>query len=278
MSWSREGTELARPWFYLGRLPMHSATLLVAVFVLSMVVMTFLLAGGAAEAVAALVLTRGGLFSGKLWQLLTWPLVNFPDLWFAISMVFLYVFGRDVERTLGRVDFLKLAGGIGATLMVLTVLLPGARLAGSWSIGLGVFLAFAIMSPNALLIPFLNLTAKWWAIILLALNALMALAARDWPGLALLAGVVVATAVTLKWLGAASTLPWLVLPTIKFAGSRSPTVRESDRSRPVATSATASQARIDALLDKVTAQGLHSLTDEERRLLSDASQTLQRRK
>lgn len=276
MMWSRDGTELARPWFYVGKIPMHSVTLLVATFSVSMVVMTLLLAAGMASAVSALVLNQDGVFSGQVWRLISWPWVNFPDIWFVISMIFLYLFGRDIERTLGRVDFFKLASVIAAVVAVLTLLLPGARLAGSWYISFGLFLAFAIMNPSALIIPCFNITAKWWAILMLALNALMAVGSRDWGGLAQLAGMTAAAAVGLKWLGAAASLPWLVLPTVRFASKSQPSHKAS--SSPSISPVRATQARLDELLDKVAAQGLHSLTDEERRFLSHASETLQRRK
>lgn len=274
MMWSREGTDLGRPWFYLGRLPMYSAALLIAVFITAMVAVTITLAAGGESIVNALVLKRETVFTGRVWQLVTWPLVNFPDIWFAISMLFLYLIGRSVESVLGRVDFFKLVGVIAGVATGLTLLLPGARLAGSWSISFGVFLAFAIMHPSALVFPIVNLTAKWLALILLALNSLMAIASRDWTGLIQLWGVAVAAALGLKWLGAAPSLNWLTLPTLRLpARTRKPDSGAANAS----SSASVSPQDIDALLDKVAAQGLHSLTEAERRRLREASETLHRR-
>jgi membrane associated rhomboid family serine protease len=278
-----EFSEQGRPWFHVGRVAVTSTVLLVGVFSLSMVLVALL---GAAQAVG--FLSQLPLFSrlvwhGEVWRLVTWPLVNGPTIWFALSMLMLFFFGREVERVLGRSGLLKFAGWVAGALTVVTLLLPGAVLAGSDLIGFGIFLAFAIMHPGAPM--FFGLQTKWVAIILIAIHALQHLAARNWPGLIQLATLCVASAVVLQSMGAAYGLPWLRLPTIRFkrsggggrTGSAGLSRGEGGTGRGPS-GFVSPEREIDRLLDKVAAEGLHSLTDAERRILADASDRYQRRK
>lgn len=269
-----EYSEQGRPWFYLGRVPMYSATLLVAIFVVSMVVMTILAAAEAAGVLNALPLIQSSVFHGEVWRLVTWPLVNFPSIWFALSMLMLYWFGRTVEQMLGRVGLLKFVGWLAAALVVVTLLLPGAVLAGSRDLGFGVFLAFAIIHPSAMML--FGMTAKWVAIILVAISALSSLAAQDWAGLVQLATICAASAVILRMMGAAHSLPWLNLPRISLKTHSSGKTRPSPRALSEPRGTLTTQSEIDRLLDKVAEKGLHSLTDAERRLLAEKSEHLRR--
>lgn len=57
-----------------------------------------------------LLLSPGIWQQGTIWQLVTYPFVASPSdaFWFLISMVILFMFGRDVRSTLGRRDFWRL--------------------------------------------------------------------------------------------------------------------------------------------------------------------------
>jgi len=279
-----EFSEQGRPWFHVGRVAVTSTVLLVGVFSLSMVLVALLGAAQAVGFLSQLPLFSRSVWHGEVWRLVTWPLVNGPTLWFALSMLMLYFFGREVERVLGRSGLLKFAGWVAGALTVVTLLLPGAVLAGSDLIGFGIFLAFAIMHPGAPM--FFGLQTKWVAIILIAIHALQHLAQRNWPGLIQLATLCAASAVVLQSMGAAYGLPWLRLPAIRFkrpggGGGRAGSAGQSrgDGGSGGSPRALVSPEReIDRLLDKVAAQGLHSLTDAERRILADASDRYQRRK
>lgn len=276
-----EYSEEGRPWFQVGRVAVTSTVLLVGVFTLSMVAVTLLSAFKAVGLLTGLPLVTGAVWHGQIWRILTWPLLNTPSIWFALSMLMLFFFGREVERLLGRVGMLKFTGLLAAALVIVTLLLPGGSLAGSGLLGFGIFLAFAIMQPGTVML--FGLQAKWVALILIAISALGSLAGRDGVGLAQLATLCLASAVILKTMGAAYGLPWLNIPAITFKR------RSSSASRTPATGATrptgagprefvSPEPEIDRLLDKVAAQGLHSLTEAERRLLADASDRYQRRK
>ncbi len=271
-----EYSEEGRPWFHVGQVAVTSTVLLVGIFTLSMIVTTLLQAAQWVTVLNGAPLLTRGVWSGEVWRVLTWPLYNIPSLWFAISMLLLLFFGREVERVLGKRGMLKFAGWVAGALVAVTLLIPGGYLVGSGLIGFGIFLAFAIMQPGAAML-FGLLTAKWVAIILLAISALSALAQRDGVALVQLATLCVACAVTLKCMGAAYGLQWLNLPVIRFT-RRSSNRSESDGDRrPAPRSLPTLEPEIDRLLDKVAAQGLHSLTTDERRALDDASDRIQRR-
>jgi hypothetical protein len=94
-------------------------------------------------------------------------------------------------------------------------------------------------------------------------------------------------------MGAAYGLPWLRIPEVKFnrrgqktfSSSSSRASNASNASRSSRTSSgggprefVSNEPEVDRLLDKVAAKGLHSLTSEERQVLSDASERFKRRR
>jgi membrane associated rhomboid family serine protease len=285
-----EYSEEGRPWFYAGRVAVTSTVLLVGVFTLSMIVVTMLSAFRAESLISALSLDTSALWRGQIWRLVTWPLLNGPSIWFVLSMVMLFFFGREVERLLGRTGLLKFTGLLAAALTMVTVLLPRGQLAGCDQLGFGIFLAFAIIQPGALMM--FGLAAKWVALILIGISALGSLANRDGTGLVHLAVLCLASAVILKSMGAAYGLPWLRIPEVKFnrrgQKSFSSSSRASNASNASRTSRTSSgggprefvsnEPEVDRLLDKVAAKGLHSLSDQERQVLADASERFKRRR
>ena len=97
------------PITWVGRVPVYATTIIVALYVVSMVGVALALASGAEGALGKLTFnTESVLRGGELWRCLTYAFVNPPDPWFLISLVMLYIFGRDVEQYLGRKAFVRL--------------------------------------------------------------------------------------------------------------------------------------------------------------------------
>src|SRR5262245_5660672 len=74
---------------------------------LSAILVTF----GAGSILAWLQFDSAALWSsGQVWRLFTYAFVHAPSglLWFAIEMYLLFVFGREVERFLGRRAYIGL--------------------------------------------------------------------------------------------------------------------------------------------------------------------------
>ncbi len=258
------------PWFRVRGFGVTSAVLITGALGLSIVVTALLQAMDSPLLVQMFFHTR--LFwQGQLWRALTWPLLNPPDFWFVVSVVFLFWFGRMVEQTLGRADVLKLVGGVLAAQVLVGAVVPNTYLSGGRDIGFIVFLAYAIINPGGAMI--LGLAAKWWAIIAFAIRFLQEMARGDVPGMLQVVVILAATAVGLRMLGSAHSLPWLKLPEFRRAPKPGSLARESTDNRWRQEDQT-----IDSLLDKVAAKGLHSLSDKEREMLARHSEKLQRRR
>ena len=260
-----------RPMTYLGGMPVYATTLLILIYVASMIACTVLIgarSGGLLEQLA--FSSDDVLRHGKVWQFATYIFVNPPSFQFAIDMLMLWWFGRPLEQFFGRKIFLRfyllLVLFIPAVFTALGLLAP-MRIAGVPG-QLAVFVAFATLYPNAAL--FFNILAKWMAAVIVALQSMMFLAANDWPRLLAL------------WLTCGFAFLFvrherglLALPS--FAAWRRPKLRvlppppAASRRDEVVSDAS---SEMDALLDKIAKSGMASLTAKERARLERAREAL----
>ncbi|HYP15976.1 MAG TPA: rhomboid family intramembrane serine protease, partial [Opitutus sp.] len=175
-----ESPDDQQPVTWLRGYPVYAVHLVVAVFVASMLVTTVLQAASAHGVLAFLPFSSEAVLRGEIWRVATYGFFNPPSLWFAIDMLMIAWFGRELERFFGRNAFLKLYACLYLLPPVLLTVLGLWRpttLAGQTG-GFALFIAFATLYPNA---PMLfNLLAKWVAMILFGLFTLMALADNDW--------------------------------------------------------------------------------------------------
>src|SRR5438034_9183404 len=100
----------------------------------------------------------------QVWRLGSYAFVHYPSslLWFAIEMYFLFAFGREVERFIGRRAYIALYLILLVTPVALLAMCgPWQRfmLHGSWALHFGIFVAFATIYPRAEF--FLRIMAKW---------------------------------------------------------------------------------------------------------------------
>ncbi len=269
--------------------PVYAVHLLVAALVASMLVTTGLQFARADGVISVLSFHGEAVWRGEVWRVLTYGLMNPPSLGLAIELLMLAWFGREVERSLGRRDFLRLFAGLYLVRpLVFTALAP--VLPASFAGGTGafaVFIAFATLFPDAALL--FNLLARWVAWGLLALGALMALGARDGVRLLELAATSgFAFAFIRHHQGRWN---WPRLPRFRWArptpapapvprGAPVPVAARAGASRSAGTTppVAAPMAEVDALLDKIAQSGLHSLTPAERARLEAAREDLQRRR
>jgi hypothetical protein len=187
-------------------------------------------------------------------------------------MVMIVWFGREVEKVYGRNKFLAhfallyLAPPLALTLVGLkmpTVLVGEAG-------GFGLFIAFATIYPNVSF--FFGILARWLAIILVALYSLIALSQRDLASLiSLWATSALAFAFVRQQQG---RIEW---PSFRRAPDSVPERRPGTTSRPASSARSDSMAEIDALLDKIAASGIHSLTPKERAKLDAAHAEMKNR-
>jgi membrane associated rhomboid family serine protease len=259
-----------QPVTWVGRHPVHVTTLLVAVHVFAAIVACFLGGAGILGHLAfdsALVWQRG-----EFWQLATYAFVHSPSalLWFAVEMYMLFVFGREVERFIGRRAFIILYLFL---LLAPTVLLSlwglsdRAGIAGSPALHFGIFIAFATIYPNVQLL--LRIQAKWVAMALAAISTLQLLAYRDWSAMAVLWISIAAAFFFIRLRGVGPELVWW--SNLKSRWQPRPKFQVVPRSTPRRVVEPENvHDSIDPVLDKISKQGINSLTASERRALDRA--------
>jgi len=267
-----------RPVTWMGRYPVDVTTLLVGWHVAIAVMTCIIVAFGRGFVLAYLTFDSAAVLSGQIWRLGTYAFVHVPSnlLWFAVEMYMLFVFGREVERFLGR------RGYIGLYLLLLlaptTVLtlwgfwLRGG-LAGSPALHFGIFVAFATIYPNVEL--FLRIMAKWVAIILAGIYSLQLLAYHAWTDLAVVWISIGAAFIFVELRGAGPQLAWLNSMKQYRPFHRRPKlhiVQKSTTRRVVEPDDI--YASVDPILDKISKSGIGSLTDSERRQLDRARKRL----
>jgi membrane associated rhomboid family serine protease len=259
-----------QPVTWVGRHPVHVTTLLVAVHVFAAIVACFVGGAGILGHLAfdsALVWQRG-----EFWQLATYAFVHSPSalLWFAVEMYMLFVFGREVERFIGRRAFIVLYLFL---LLAPTVLLSfwglseRVGIAGSPALHFGIFIAFATIYPNVELL--LRIQAKWVALALAAISTLQLLAYRDWSAMAVLWASIAAAFFFIRLRGVGPELVWW--DNLKSRWEPKPKFHVVPRSAPRRVVEPENiHESIDPVLEKISKQGINSLTASERRALDRA--------
>ncbi|MFO1458661.1 MAG: rhomboid family intramembrane serine protease [Verrucomicrobiota bacterium] len=257
-----------QPVTYWRGYPIYAAHLIVIVYCTLMVGVA--VSGSAIEGVIdALSFSSARVLSGQLWRWVTYGLLNFPSPWFALDMLMIVWFGRELERLFGRRLFLWLYAGIYliAPIVLTAVGLVHPTLLSGQPGALALFIAFATQFPG--MPVFFSLLAKWAALILVGIYALMALAARSWTDLILLASTCGFAHGFVRYQQGGWSLPEFRLP------RRRPKLRTVPHGVPDESASAMSE--MDSLLDKIARSGLGSLTTEERTRLETARKNLMRR-
>ena len=261
------------PITWVGRVPVYATTIIVALYVVSMVGVAIALASGAEAGLGKLTFnTESVLRGGELWRCLTYAFVNPPDPWFIISLVMLYIFGRDVEQHLGRKGFVRLYLGfllLGPSLLLAASLVSRQSLSisQSWA-NFAVFLSFAALYPGAQLL--FQITAKIFALVLLGISVLQLLAGRQWVEMMVLLATAFLAYYAIRH-GSALNLDFISRLRPVSKRSKIPRLRvvknpEDETVDP--------HRIIDPLLEKISRNGLSSLTRREREQLERARAVL----
>ena len=261
------------PITWVGRVPVYATTIIVALYVVSMVGVAIALASGAEAGLGKLTFnTESVLRGGELWRCLTYAFVNPPDPWFIISLVMLYIFGRDVEQHLGRKGFVRLYLGfllLGPSLLLAASLVSKQSLSisQSWA-NFAVFLSFAALYPGAQLL--FQITAKIFALVLLGISVLQLLAGRQWVEMMVLLATAFLAYYAIRH-GSALNLDFI--SRLRPVSNRSKIPRLRVVKNPE--DETVDPHRIiDPLLEKISRNGLSSLTRRDREQLERARAVL----
>lgn len=281
MSWFPESQDRLPYTWWKGQ-PVYLAAILALGAVGTMILTAILMAFGGGI-LNALIFTFPN-FAHKLylWTPITYVLVNPPSIWLVLNSYFLWRFGEQVERHLGRRTFVSLLLWL---VLVPPAISTGFGLAGiSLPIGLGivavefgVFIAFATLYPRAQLSIIIATVEVWMlAAIFVGVSALGQLADQDWPGLTLLAASVGTAIAFIRYQQGHWKFPsWTQRrPRTKFRVVRHTEGPRTSREDPIIPRV---PPNVDAVLEKISREGLGSLTDDERKALESASKDLSKR-
>ena len=262
-----------RPVAWMGRYPVDVTTMLVGVHIVCAILTALAFAVGHSGLVNYLVFDSALIWSSaQVWRVFTYAFVHAPStlFWFAVEMYMLFVFGREVERFIGRRAYIALYVVLLLTppaLLTIWGIWQHSGLSGSVAIHFGIFVAFATIYPRVEL--FLRIMAKWVVLILAAVYTLQLLAYHAWSDLVVVWTSIGAAFLFIELNGAGPELAWWnavkerFTPRPKFHVLPKPRARSAG-SRPESEDVYTS---IDPILDKISKSGIGSLTAGERRQL-----------
>jgi membrane associated rhomboid family serine protease len=260
-----------RPVAWMGRYPVDVTTMLVGVHIVCAILTALAFAFGQNGIVTYLVFDSAQIwFGAQVWRVFTYAFVHSPSnlFWFAVEMYMLFVFGREVERFIGRRAYI----GLYLTLLIMPPVLlmiwslwQHSGLSGSLALHFGIFVAFATIYPRAEL--FLRIMAKWVALILAAVYTFQLLAYHAWSDLVVVWTSIGAAFLFIELRGAGPELAWW--NALKERLAPKPKYHVVPKMRP---GRSAEQddidVSIDRILDKISKFGIGSLTASERRQLN----------
>ena len=225
----------------------------------------------------AFICSASSLRSLRIWTVLTYPFVHMVSISLAIDLVILWWFGSEVESFLGRKAFAWMYTGLvvipAFAVLVLAPFLGDLALVGANEIHFAIFIGFALIYPRAKLI--FGIEAKWFAIVLVAISMISDMAYHQWMhfwyGWVLL-GLVFGVLSSRRASGCLTILGWFGGTNQRLTGrvqqARSVRKQKKDEN---------TERQIDEILDKVSEQGINSLTERERNVLNAASRRRDRK-
>jgi hypothetical protein len=285
------------PLLWIAGKPIYATMLLIVIYCAGMVFTAISQGVEGSSLWVQFIFSSESFLQGKWWQALTYPLINHPSLWFGIEMMMLYWFGSELEKYFGRKMFFVFYGILW--IMPVWILVVGRTMMGNISyhgssvLNFCVFAGFAIIYPSVELI--FRIQARWLAAAIAALWVLSMLSTRSWIQLGFLLTSLGLTWILSKW-NWESTLEWLLSPLrrpiqssfkkvlSKYAPNhrsvkscRQTSMRSSvakRQSKATKTQHVSLDSYIDQILDKIAAEGIDSLSDQERNFLKRHSEEL----
>lgn len=232
-------------------------------------------------------------FAGHPWGALSYLFVHSSILHLATNMLGLYLFGTAVESRMGSRSFLfyYIYCGIGAALfsLLLSLLLPQSPIIGASGAVLGVAVAFAMFWPDAEIMVFpipVPIRARTLVIGLAVLDLVFARWVQDGVAHEAHLGGMLAGWMFFKIQSFSQRRPApaprqqteRVVMVQQTAATRDSDPHAPAPSRPLSTRPGSDPvaAEVDRVLDKISAKGIESLTQEERRFLDEVSKRKQR--
>lgn len=262
-------------WFRLGRMDVTTTVLVTLLGAVCTVLGAFI-----PGLLGMTLLVPGLVLGGEVWRLVTWPFVDTIGIWSVLTLAIFWYFGTMVENRLGR---RRMAAFLVALWAIITgahvlagLVLPGSTVA----LGLSMFqlvllLLFIAEEPSR---PFFFGIPAWvLGLVIVGLQVLSLISMRNWGALVALAlTLALAAVVARQGFGFLSGASWM--PSAPRVRRPAPAPRVPTRRERVAQQRHADdEERIDELLGKISAGGLHSLSKKERAELEQLRQRRRRR-
>jgi hypothetical protein len=267
-----------QPITYWGRVPVYAATLLVAALAVG-VVLTTLLMAMQSSLLGWLALSVPLRAPWTVWQFVTYPFIDAPSFFTIFGLFFCYSMGTGLESHIGRSQFIRLilVLVLAVPLLFFVLYLLGLGLtiySGSYLLSVGLMVAFATLYPNTEAFGWVPM--KWLIFASLVMGSLVELSDRNFTRLLALwgtAGIAFAfiqnykgegpvTALTDWWQRRRSKLRLVPRP-----GSPSRPAKSHGKTK----AAIDHRAEVDRILEKISKEGISSLTGKERAFLEAAS-------
>jgi hypothetical protein len=244
--------------------------------------------------VRGLALLPNRVTSGEVWRIFTWPLANRPDLWTIIGLAIFWYFGRELESITGRNRFAWFLGILTVVPAVVATFLSVPQ-AGFRPLQFSIFLVFIAQNPMARF--FFGIPAWALGAMFLMLEILQLVGLRLGRSIIFLIVTLITAAIGARSYGLMERLEFI--PKLPLPGSGASSARPSNTPRsggrkpktkkrgdkvlagpwdaptgPTAQDRVSLQKEMDALLDKISAEGMDALSLEEKMRLNDLSKRL----
>jgi hypothetical protein len=265
------------PITYVRGFPVDLTTLITALHVMTTVICALALAFNQGALWEYQLLFRTDTFwQGKVWTVFSDPFfhdIAQEHLLLVVNLYFFYHFGTEIERLIGRFSF----GILYAALLVVPALacllaapfLPvplGVRVPFILtSAHFAIFIGFTYIYPGALF--FTGITARLVAILFITATTLGIIAMRAWPSLIPLGASLATVILILGFVGAGRSLSILDIWQSWREKRQDQKVQTRRATRLLVQRE--QEASVDAILDKISLQGIQSLTARERMLLEE---------
>ena len=174
------------PWFHVWGQAVYAHTAVIGVCIASMLFTTVAITFKSGWLELLRFSSEDILSHGEVWRLLSYAVWNPPDIGFAVQMLVLWWFGREIEGFFGRKTFLQMCVGmlLVPALVALSVvkipLLGHSSMAGLSAVSLSMqfLVAYATLSPQVSF--FYGIPIKWVAAAVVGIQTLATIANRDW--------------------------------------------------------------------------------------------------
>ena len=290
-------------WFRAGRFDVTTTDIICALGVFSMFVYGFSI-----DTFGRLAFIPAAVRNFEIWRLFTWPIATEPAIWPLLGLVFFWLFGQQLESLFGRGKFLVWVIALTVIPALILTLLGALSNSidfmfqyGLSSLFLGGIWVYAATYPG---VKWFEVIPLWALAAVFTVLNLLQFTGTDQTGQVIFLLVSVGVALVAgRSLGLATGWPIPHIPLDPVGSNSSGRSKKKSKSKskraagssksggvvqgpwknapapmpPPTGPSPADQVELDSLLDKIGANGMESLTGDEKKRLNDLSKRLRNR-